>query len=511
MRRDVFIENDSGGFSILAADAVDAIIDDARDDDMRFVREHKAMLLLLYGDDSMPVRVVVDEPLRPDEEAQWLARVTWRIDTTDGRMLVMGGFDPDVLQWWKDDHGGQGDGRGVAEFQAAPGSWRVDLYTHAGSMNGRVMLSEGGEPPGAWFRREHPDAPFPLWLAKMLDFSGEEDPGFETLWRDVRASVAQGALQVDTEGGDAIGFLVHVTPLRSDVGDPPDGGWFDHTDGARTLESFPLGIASLAPDPELRDFRDRILGIVHPEPERPIAGRVVEVIEVWPGDALKKIEGGPVPIATGELYLLHWMAALTADSPPRFELWVEPRGDWTPPVSTPDFAVVAKGKSLVTIGPVENTGGWHVWWTSRDVAKALGPIPDESTITLASAPIRDADDDEGNPQVGLALYEGVVRGGTVQLTEASPRVSHDTLAEAIAFTRDLALHGRIHVRTGAERDAFDAEAAVFSPEEGSLVWDGDVVALAEPDDRTALILGGVVFRKRYADQWPMDVEEDDDE
>ena len=57
----------------------------------------KVLLLELYGDDSLPVRIVVDEPLTPDEEAQWLARASWRIDTSDGRMFVMGGFDPDVL------------------------------------------------------------------------------------------------------------------------------------------------------------------------------------------------------------------------------------------------------------------------------------------------------------------------------------------------------------------------------------------------------------------------------
>ena len=97
MRRDVYIENDSGGFSVVAVDAVDAIIADARGDDLRWVRDHKAMLVMLYGDDSMPVRMVVDEPLTVDEEAQWLARYTWQIDSSDGRMLVMGGFDPDVL------------------------------------------------------------------------------------------------------------------------------------------------------------------------------------------------------------------------------------------------------------------------------------------------------------------------------------------------------------------------------------------------------------------------------
>ena len=70
----------------------------------------------------MPVRIVVNAPLRADEESQWLARAALRIDTRDGRMLVMGGFDPDVLQWWKRDMGGTGDGRGIAELAVAPGS-----------------------------------------------------------------------------------------------------------------------------------------------------------------------------------------------------------------------------------------------------------------------------------------------------------------------------------------------------------------------------------------------------
>ena len=155
MRRDVYIENDSGGFSVLAADAVEAIIADQRSDDFQFVAGHKAMLLELYGDDSLPVRIVVDEPLTADEEAQWLARASWRIDTSDGRMLVMGGFDPDVLSWWA-DAGAGGDGRGIGAFSAAPGCWRVDVYAHVGSMNGRAILSEASERPGTGFRRSHP-------------------------------------------------------------------------------------------------------------------------------------------------------------------------------------------------------------------------------------------------------------------------------------------------------------------------------------------------------------------
>jgi hypothetical protein len=505
MRRDVYIENDSGGFSVLAADAVDAIIDDARADDSRFVATHKAMLLELYGDDSMPVRIVVDEPLSPEEDAQWLARATWQIDAPDGRMLVMGGFDPDVLSWWKND-GGAGDGRGVAEVTAAPGRWRVDIYAHAGSMNGRVMLSEAGEKPGAAFRRSHPGRPFPLWLAKMLEFSGEDDPGFEELWRDVKGSMDSGKLGVETEGGDAVGFLVHFSPATGSPGEPPEGVWFGRADHGRVPDTFPVGLVSAVPDPDLRSFHDRLLGIRRPEPPRPVADRVVEIMEVWSGDPLRPIEGGAVALGLGELYLLHWMTGLTTDATPRFELWIEPKGAWTPPTATPDFAVVAKSGRVTAIGPVANTGGWHTWWTSRDVARALAGVPDGSNVDLAMRP----DQGEGEPtsRAGVALYSGTVQGGSWQVSDASPAVSRDRLEQALAFVRDL-LSNRMRVRTGAERAAFDAVAEAYSPGEGSLRWEGDVVSLAEPDERMHLMLSPPVFRVRFGDVWPMDDEEDE--
>ena len=507
MRRDVYIENDSGGFSVLAADAVDDIIEDQRADDFRFVTAHKVMLLELYGDDSLPVRIVVDEPLRPEEDEQWLARATWRIDTTDGQLLVMGGFDPDVLTWWKEESNGHADGRGVGAFTAEPGSWQVDIYAHVGSMNGRHILDEADERPGAAFRRSHPDRPFPLWLAHMLEFS-EDDPGFENHWRDVRASIESDQLAVETDGAHAIGFLVHVTRSTNPVGDPPEGGWFELDRNRRVPAIFPIGLVSEVPDPNLQSFNDRLLNRRTPEPERPIADQVVEIIEVWPGDPLRTIEGGPVALPLAELFLLHWMAALTADSTPRFELWVEAKGPWTPPAATADIAVVVKRNGIVAIGPVQNSGGWHTWWTARDVARTLTDVPAGSAIDLATAP-RTSDEPGANPAVGLALYSGTMSGGTWQIADASPQVRRDILEQALAFTRELAANGRLQVGPG-ERAAFDAAAEMYLLDE-TVEWDGNVVQLTDPDERMLLMLAGPVFRTRFGDQWPVDVEEPDED
>lgn len=142
MRRDVYIQNDSGGLSVVTGAAVDAVIADGREDDEGFVRRHEVLLLELYGDDSMPVRVVVDEPLTREEEAQWLARATNWLEVTDGRVLVMGGYDPRILEDWREAHTPHEDCPEIAVTAVPNGTWRVDVYAHIGSMNGRYVVEE---------------------------------------------------------------------------------------------------------------------------------------------------------------------------------------------------------------------------------------------------------------------------------------------------------------------------------------------------------------------------------
>lgn len=193
---------------------------------------------------------------------------------------------------------------------------------------------------------------------------------------------------------------------------------------------------------------------------------------------------------------------MTSESPPRFELWMEAAREWTPPAPTADVAVESKANGGITaIGPSRESGGWLLWWTARTVASLAG-VPDGAVITFAMAPRLDYDEtlDEA---VGRALYEGKVMGGKVHVVEASPTIAHDTLEQAIAFVRNAALHGRIDVRAGAERAAFDAAVEAYVFEEDSVRWTGDTAMLSEPDERTLLLLASEVFRIRFAGQWPM--------
>ncbi|MGP1384986.1 MAG: hypothetical protein ACTS2F_15590 [Thainema sp.] len=512
MRRDVFIMNDSGGFSVLAASAASAIINE-RLEELDYVMAHQVLLLELYGDDSIPVRLVVNEPLLPEEEAQWLAHVSGRIETPDGRLLVMGGFDPDVLAWWQEDHAPDEDGDSVAVVQASPGSWRVDVYAHVGSMNGRQILSRASDKPGAFFRRCYPERAFPVWLAKMLEYSGEDDPGHEDLWHNVAASVREGRLSLDLNAASAIGFLIHITPFSGAVPESPPEGWFDYDAGQRMPDLFPLGLTATVPDPELESFLDRILSRPQPIVEPPVATELIEIIETWSGDLLQPLIGGQRQLAPTSASYIYWMTALCADSPPRFELWITADESWAPPKPSPECAVVHKGvnQGSVTwaLGPPPNTGGWFTWNAAQIAASGLTHIPDGSMLILAMTP--DLDDDDVNPAVGRALYSGQVQDGMWQITEASPALSLETLNVALTFVAELIEHQRILVDGEAEKRVLDATAAMYLDQKDRLVWDGDTVSLAEPDQRLLLLLAEPVFRTHFATQWlcdPIDADEE---
>jgi hypothetical protein len=232
-----------------------------------------------------------------------------------------------------------------------------------------------------------------------------------------------------------------------------------------------------------------------------VAGDAVDdIIEAWTGDPVRKIEGGAVSLDLAEVYLLCWMTAMTSNRPPRFELWVEPAGAWTPPAATPDRAVASKAGGITAIGPSGDAVGWQLWWAARSVPAVAG-APNGSTITLAMAPR--LDDDTLDPAVGRSPYEGKVAEGTLQVGEASPKIARETLEQALAFVRDAASNGRVTVRPGAEREAFDAAVDSYVFDEDSVTWKGDAATLAGPDERTTLLRASAVFRVRFAGQWPM--------
>jgi hypothetical protein len=258
MRKDVYVDNDSGGMSILSSSVLERVIDDGRENDAQFVTAHEAILASLVGDDSFIARVVVGEPLTKDEQEQWITHYRWALKVPCGKLLVCGGFDPDILGTWIEE----GSADYVQVVEVPEGEYLVDVYAYLHTMNGRMLLEqEMGEKLGEWFRRDHAGRAYPSWVAGELAMFNEEDPGHEAQWADLAASVASGALKVETSPLDWVGFLIHLQPFdgSAELTPPEEEAWFGAGQGLRKPARFPLGIPSDAQDPEYRSALSEIL------------------------------------------------------------------------------------------------------------------------------------------------------------------------------------------------------------------------------------------------------------
>lgn len=238
MRQDRYIDNDSGAYSILPSWVVERVVDDGRENDLKFVKKHVAILQTLVGDDSFVARVVVDEALTEAEQTEWISRVRWPLRVKCGKLLISGGFDPDTIADLAEDE---------SSFIAVPpGDYVAEVLTYLDTMNGRVFRGRWGKDGllGAWFRRDHPDRPFPTWVASELYWAPEEDPGHEPEWRDLAGSVRAGKLRIEPGPMAWVGVVVHLVreATPSDLSKPGEDGFFPEDAGLRRPERFPLGI-----------------------------------------------------------------------------------------------------------------------------------------------------------------------------------------------------------------------------------------------------------------------------
>jgi hypothetical protein len=240
MRVDRFIDNDSGAYSIIPSSVIEKVIDDGRENDLKFVKKHVAILQTLVGDDSFLARVVVDEPLTEAEQNEWISRVKWPLRVKCGKLLISGGFDPDAIAELAEDES--------SFINVPPGAYVVEVLTYLNTMNGRVFRERWGEQYrlGAWFRREHPDRPFPTWVASELYWYPEEDPGHEAEWKNMKGSLDSGKLRIDNGPMSWVGVIVHLTREENptDLSELPGDGFFPEDAGLRRPERFPWGIPS---------------------------------------------------------------------------------------------------------------------------------------------------------------------------------------------------------------------------------------------------------------------------
>jgi hypothetical protein len=519
MRKDVFVNNDSGGLSVLSSSVVERMIDDARDDDLQFVRAHEAILGGLVGDASFVGRVVVGEPLLPEEQAQWIGHYRWALKVPCGRLLLCGGFDPDMMAQWLDE----GEADYVQEVEVPKGHYVVDVYTYLHTMNGRVIRDDvWQEKLGRWFRRDHPGRAFPSWVAGELTMFPEEDPGHEKEWGDLAASVENGKLAVETTPLDWVSFVFHLQPFdpQLELGEPPPDGWFAPEAGLRRPERFPLGVAATTKDRTYRDALEDLVGSDE-EDEHHGGPPTFEPIDVFArADAhpLTKIEGGPVEISPQQmlrLYRLPWLA--TAAAHPEIRVRTEHAENLAKLFDGWEWVKAQGAGDTLRIGFAE--GGR---WSMLQVLEQNSPdtwtfFPSGSTLELATDAMDD--DDEREPPAGATRFRGPTEGRVEpcvwKIEESYPAVSAATLREALALSEASENPKMLALRSPEEAqaaiDAYMKEWGPLHPGGSPFKRKGAQVVLKEEDSATILLLASEAFKLRYGSVWPSPVPDEDDE
>ncbi len=238
MRRDVYINNDAGSWSIVASEVIDQIIEDNRNQDEKFFQSFSAALFLIEGDDYSVIRIVANESLTDVEAAEWVGRIQCRIKTNDGKILISSGFDPDCLADWQE----QGETEYVKEIHVPPGDYHVSFYSYLHSMNGSVWLGETLQDSPfpkllPWFQQNYPGEPLPTWMVTLL-----EDDDFPDA-PSIAAAVKSGQLPIYSQPLHWVGYLIHLLPFEPGMTlDTPESGWFDSRTGIRVPTKCPLGI-----------------------------------------------------------------------------------------------------------------------------------------------------------------------------------------------------------------------------------------------------------------------------
>ncbi|HSF05049.1 MAG TPA: hypothetical protein VLG10_04595 [Methylomirabilota bacterium] len=491
----MYVENDSGGMSILASSVVDRVLADGRANDASFAAAHEAVLVRLEGDDSFIARVVADEPLTAEEQAQWICRIQTRLKVPGGRLLVCGGFDPRSLEEFKM----KGPSSTVREVQVPPGEYRVDVYTQLSTMTGRILRERWDEKIGAWFRRDHRGRPFPSWLAGELSRSPEDDPGHEKEWGKLKPSVASKKLRVETSPLDWVGYVIHLQASDDKAQlSPTDRGWFATDVGFRRPARFPLGLPAVgAQDPEVRYELQAILPRrPTPKPAPPLPGRAAPVLQRLPEPV--PIDGGAIIVPAehiDRLARIAWFCDRDVDAAVMVTL--PPGAKWAPRMKAGTPAIVSADGTHVQVGFPEVQGPNSTLAWTGDLGRSLGKLPDGAVLDVGFA-------DTGSPEVtsGNHRWRGMVRGGRWSVTQAWPAVQRVTVDEALALVDELKCGKGIRARDVAEAEAVRQGATGDEYLSGvEVARRGLVLTVAKSMAVYLPYIARVVFRRRLGGAW----------
>ncbi|WP_165221202.1 hypothetical protein [Aquisphaera insulae] len=186
----------------------------------------------LAQDEPFLIRVLVNEPLSAQEDAEWIGRSSHRLRIPDGKLEITGGGSEFL---WDDD-----SDEYTQTLDIPPGDYLAELYTFLQGVNGIYTFDQSGdpEPLGAYFRRTRPRVPLPLWLRNECCADPDIDPGHSAEWK-------HGEFDFETDQPPFLSFLLRLSPFHEEPAAVRlEEGWVAAGQGARRPAKCPLGIVA---------------------------------------------------------------------------------------------------------------------------------------------------------------------------------------------------------------------------------------------------------------------------
>jgi hypothetical protein len=505
VRKDTYVYNEATGFMVTSMDMAGVTMDEGSKKWNKAVADGKMIPVTLMQDDPFVVRVVAGDPLTPQEEEEWVAKLDWVLDVPSGKVAITGGAVLVNEEYDPDDRYFQSYLRYV---DVPPGRYRATVYTYVPGINGDGALDElaGGydahERYGAWFRRTRPGEEFPPWLVEWCVGEPDEDPGHEKEWQN-RERPDNSAMP------EYINFVLHLTldPNAQAPGKPPEVGWFGEAENARKPERAPRGLEG-----------------------RDVAGHYDESSGGWmylfqiPEAARRfawiPIEGGPVEVEPGEIGLLYRIARFThGHTVPELRATLPDASGFTAPLQgPPETLVLLQGRELqIAFG--NNQRPDEIVDRFEALAPLIANLPDGTELEMQTGQL-DEPVFEAQVPVGLHRYRGRMIGGKWQIAESFPKVDAAIFRGALALAREVAAGDAISIHDGGEGDAVmkfaNANFKIWIEDNPGKI-EGGRLALGTREPGVLSLYGSSVFAVRFRETWPVvdfsgdDAEDEDDD
>ncbi len=485
MRKDVYLYNEATGWLLTSGSRNGLTSIPEGDDWNEAVRRGAFIPMSLMQDDALVLRVVANEPLLEQEEAEWLDRFVAKLSIPDGKLAMCGGIEflesPETFQDY------------VRYVDVDPGDYLVTVYTYFGSVNApdEDDVNGKGETLKKYWKRTRKGEKVPGWIIAADE--GEE-------WEE----------DVPTY---LIGNLIHLMPHdREPAPLTLEGGWISEEVAPRLPELCPRGILTT----EVEGLTDRDeyvqtdLEYIHKIPD------LVADLEVVP------VAGGPISVGVAEVVLPYWLAWFCGETHPYLRLSNCPGVE----IEWPGFLEGIKGT------PTDD--GWRVdiegqnarftqFRHLRRIGELLTALPDRAVIELAAA--QDAvelDDDQEEeekdsenfpPLAGFHRYSGPVRGGQWHIEATYPPIDSATLTDMLTLARETEAGQGITVRDDDEADQIleDCEERDMALMDTPPRKKGKQLTFKKADLHLLPFLGARFWWTRFREVWPTINRDDEDE